>query len=83
MSLRPRAQDLFQSLGYAVSFVIRKSEHGKVGGKGVHTGYLTFRIKHSVQFILPDFSFPFSHSNYLSYSTPITDLSRWQKLHTE
>lgn len=34
-----QALDLFEKMENVISFVIRKSKHGKVGGKKPHTGY--------------------------------------------
>ena len=65
-SLRSRALDLFERMGDVISFVIRKSEHGKVGGKGLHTGYnfdfqnKTLCVIYFTLFLLPLFPFQLS-----------------------
>lgn len=47
MFLTPGAQDLFERLGDVLSFVRRKSEHGKEEGRDFTQDItLTFRIKH-------------------------------------
>lgn len=66
MSLRPRAQDLLERLRNVVPFVRRKSDHGKGGGKGLHTGCnfdfqnKTLCVIYFTRFLLPFFPFQLS-----------------------